>query len=219
MYKNPGQIVADKIVIGITNDSQIQPNAIDFSVDKMFKIDPTPFYLSNDKKRRVMRTLTPVQMTDSQSVGHMFGDLNPETIAERVSGWLLEPGGRYEGTSSMYVEVPENMAAVLLIKSTLNRNAIKMISGLYDSGFKGNIGFTIHNPIGYSFIEVGALIGQIAFVESESVGVYTGGYNTKDGQHWTELDTDAAKSKWIVETDEITTPSNEPLNVKNKKPK
>lgn len=186
MYKNPGQIVNDGIVTGITDNSQIQPNAIDFSVEKLFSINPTPFYLSNNKKRRVMRTLTPVQLTDSQSVGHIFKDLNPEIINERISGWLLEPGGSYEGTSTMYVEVPPNMAAFLMIKSTLNRNALKMISGLYDSGFKGNIGFTIHNPIGYSFIEIGALVGQIMFVDSESVGLYAGHYNTTDGQHWTE---------------------------------
>jgi len=190
MYKNPNQIINDKIVIGITNDNQIQPNAIDFSVDKLFEINNTPFYLSNDKSKRVMRNLSPVQLSDSQSVGHIFSDLNPKTIETRTPGWLLTPNGRYEGTSDMYVEVPEKMAAFLVIKSTLNRNSVYIISGLYDSGFKGNIGFTLHNPIGYTFVEQGSLIGQIVFVDSESVGTYAGGYNTTDGQHWTELKND-----------------------------
>ena len=191
MYKNPNQIISDGIITGIVHDSHIQPNAIDFSVDKLFKIDPSPFYLSNDKNRRVMRTLTPVQLTDSQSLGYLFSTLNPVIAEEKVAGWLLEPNSYYEGTSNMYVEVPKNIAAILVLKSTLNRNAMKLIAGLYDTGFKGNIGFTLHNPGGYSFIEVGALVGQIIFVDSESVGLYTGGYNTKNGQHWTEINTES----------------------------
>ena len=189
MYKNPKAIIDDGIITGNFQDGQIQPNAIDFPVDSLYKINKTPFYLSNDKSRRVNRSLALMDTISSHDVGHIFQHLNPEIGRTRNSGWLLEPGCSYEGSSHIYVEVPEKMAAFLVVKSTLNKNGVFIISGLYDSGYKGHIGFTLHNPLGYSYIEVGSFVGQIVFVDSESVGLYAGSYNTEVGQHWSELTT------------------------------
>ena len=189
MYKNPKAIIDDGIITGNIQDGQIQPNAIDFPVDSLYKINKTPFYLSNDKSKRVNRSLTLMDITSSHDVGHIFQHLNPEIGRTRNSGWLLEPGCSYEGSSHIYVEVPEKMAAFLVVKSTLNKNGVFIISGLYDSGYKGHIGFTLHNPLGYSYIEEGSFVGQIVFVDSESVGLYAGSYNTEVGQHWSELTT------------------------------
>jgi deoxycytidine triphosphate deaminase len=88
--------------------------------------------------------------------------------------------------SDVYVEVPAGVAAKLIIRSTLNRNGIFLTSGLYDAGFKGNLGFVLHNRAGEAYLAPGTRVGQIEFYKSDSEGLYLGGYNTKEGQHWSE---------------------------------
>jgi deoxycytidine triphosphate deaminase len=73
-----------------------------------------------------------------------------------------------------------------------------LVSGLYDSGFKGNIGAVLHTGTAYATIEVGVRIGQIMFIESKSVGTYAGGYNTADGQHWKDKATIVEGTKEVT---------------------
>lgn len=200
MYINPKKLIESGIVKNVLSEKSIQPNAIDFSLDVLHKIDhKSPAYISNDKSKNIFRARTEVQLGDLRDHGHMYGSLKPTNLTERAVGWHLEPGAVYDGQSNIYVEVPEGMVATLVIRSTFNRNAVFISSGFYDSGFKGNIGFTIHNLYGHTFIEQGTLIGQIAFAVSDSEGEYAGGYNTADGQHWTEV----VKSPLEVITDSV----------------
>jgi hypothetical protein len=66
----------------------------------------------------------------------------------------------------------------------MNRNGVFLLSGLYDAGFSGSIGFIIYNMAGQALIGVGTRVGQIIFARSDSAGLYAGGYNTDPGQHW-----------------------------------
>jgi deoxycytidine triphosphate deaminase len=77
---------------------------------------------------------------------------------------------------------------MLVVRSTLNRNGLFITSGLYDSFFKGNAGFCLHNRSpGVARIAPHTRVGQIMFVKSEFSGVqYSGTYNTKQGQHWAD---------------------------------
>jgi len=149
----------------------IQPNALDFTVDRLFVVDRGLFIINEDKKR--MRGGPELE---AKSVFFEYGT-DPF--------WELQANEVYDGMSDFYVTVPEKVAAMLIVRSTFNRNGIFLTSGLYDSGFKGNIGFAIHNRSGGACMAPHTRIGQIMFVHSESVGQYTGGYNTKEGQHWT----------------------------------
>lgn len=97
--------------------------------------------------------------------------------------WHLSSKKVYDGMSDVYVNLPEGIAAQLIIRSTFNRNGIFLTSGLYDSGFKGHIGFAIHNNSGEAKIGFGTRIGQIIFVSSDSVGSYAGGWNHEEGTH------------------------------------
>lgn len=148
----------------------VSPNAIDFTADRVFEIDATtPFILRTDSK--IMR--------ESQEVSPSLIPADPTAF----KGWTLY-GGVYDIVSNLYVKVPDGVACMLIVRSTLNRNGLFITSGLYDSGFEGNIGFALHNRGGETIIEKGARVGQIMFVESDSVGKYAGQYNTQDGQHW-----------------------------------
>ena len=198
MLLNPQQIVDKKIVTGPVS---VQPNAIDFAVDGINVIESTLAYISNDKSLVNHSTQLKVELTDVVSLKRRFGVLHEGREIEegQVFGWLLEPNREYDVTSSAYVEVPEGAAAFLIPRSTFTRNGASLISGLYDSGFKGNIGFVLHTASTPLFIEQGTFIGQIYFTDSQNVGEYKGGYNTKDGQHWA----DAVATKEIKQDPKI----------------
>lgn len=175
MLINPNYAIEQGWIKNIADPKkQIQPNAIDFTIDELFTMDSrTPFFLSElSKQMRQFTKMEPKVYIDSKG----------------EAAWHLKYGQCYDGMSKMYVEVPEGVAVKLIIRSTLNRNGIFLTSGLYDSGFKGNIGFMLHNRGGDAYIVPGTRVGQIEFYKSDSAGVYAGGYNTKEGEHYTKKD-------------------------------
>lgn len=168
MFISP-QVAIDKgWITGFTDpQAQVQPNAIDFTLDRLFTITQTnTFTLTKDSKQ--MRG----------------GD---EMLPDSDGMWkLYNYPAVYDGQSDMFVNIPEGVVASLIIRSTLNRNGIFLTSGLYDSGFKGHIAFALHNRSGPAMIEQGVRVGQIMFMTSDSVGQYAGGYNHDQGTHHTE---------------------------------
>lgn len=172
MFINPKIAIERGWIKGIKDPAkQVQPNAIDFTLDQLFTLntDTTAFV---SESRKVMRQLYPYT-------------LDPAYPLDPVEkSWALEGLRVYDGMSDMYVEVPEGVAAILYTRSTFARNGVFIVSGLYDSGFKGNIGFTIYTIGGPIDIEPGTRIGQIAFIGADSEGVYAGGYNHEQGTHY-----------------------------------
>ena len=167
MFINPKIAIAEGWITGIVDsEKQVQPNAIDFTLDKLFSINHTSHFVisENEKKMRGGEQLVPAELR-----------VTPHTLF-----WKLEQT-IYDGLSDIYVDIPDGVAAMLVTRSTFTRNGVFITSGLYDSGFKGNIGFTIHNWLGVTTIGVGTRIGQIIFVESENARQYAGGYNHEAG--------------------------------------
>lgn len=157
----------------------IQPNAIDFTINRVFtsRLSAVPFKVADVVVDGVVKTVK--QFPE-------FEELTPAEDADpkydRVPLFYLPAGESYDFLSDFYVEVPEGVAALLIVRSTFNRGGVFVTSGLYDSGYKGNIGAALHNRGGTSaFVGKGTRVGQIIFVQSESVGLYTGGYNTEAG--------------------------------------
>ena len=174
MYINPRTAIQQGWITGITDlKKQVQPNAIDFTLDKLFSINyQNTFIISEEGKQ-------------------MRGGDERIAVPDRASGeefWLLSGSTVYDGMSNIIVDLPEGVACELIIRSTLNRNGLFLTSGLYDSGFKGHIGFAIHNRSGDAKIGVGTRVGQIKFVASDSAGVYAGGYNHKEGSYREQFD-------------------------------
>jgi len=169
MFINPNEVIKNGWITGITDPaSQIQPNAIDFTLDELFRVNSDEVaIITKNKKLTKMRSLLPV----------------PE-VGDR---WKLLGNMVYDGTSLMYVKVPAGYACVpLFTRSTLTRNGIFLMSGVYDSGFEGHIGFTIYTDGGPVEFEKGVRVGQIGFVKSENAHLYAGDYNHEQGTHYTE---------------------------------
>jgi deoxycytidine triphosphate deaminase len=166
MIINPICAIEENWIREIKNPKkQVQPNAIDFTLDVVRKFIPTFQSARVGESSKKMRELELMQPTEGL--------------------WYLEPQTVYDGMSDTYVEVPEGVAAILFTRSTFARNGTFIMSGLYDSGFKGHIGFTVYNMAKEQLIiEVGTRIGQIMFVTADSAGTYSGQYNHTQGTDW-----------------------------------
>jgi len=132
----------------------IQPNAVDLRLDKVFKIFSTPFELSEDHKKH----------RDTQEI---FPD---------GEGYFTLWPGDYEVVMENIINVGTNEAGWVITRSTLNRNGCFLTSGLYDDGYSGVMAAVLHVGTGSAKIKKGTRIGQYLSFESESLGKYNGSY-------------------------------------------
>jgi dUTP pyrophosphatase len=144
---------------------QVQPNAIDFTLDRAFGIeDYTQFVITESFK--LMKGSTELDTFDYQG----------------VDCWGILAGSKLDGLSDVYCDLPEGVCAQLVIRSTLARNGLLLTSGLYDSGFKGHVGFVLHNNSQTgAIVGRGTRVGQIILFQADSAGLYAGGYNHGQG--------------------------------------
>lgn len=169
MFLNPRDIIkAGVFSIPSMDEEQViakymQPNAIDFPIQKLFCLsDMSTFTIS--EKQREPRSRWEIQ-PDSDGF------------------FTLERGHTYEFESSAYVDLTKYpalqsaIASEVIVRSSLNRSGVFITAGLYDTGFAGYLGGVIHNPAGTTRIAVGTRIGQIKFISSDNAGEYAGGYN------------------------------------------
>ena len=158
----------------------IQPNAIDFTIDRVFAADPAgkQFKVADVVIDGVVKTVK--QFPDFVE---LQGAEDADPKFDRVPMFNINGRRTYDFLSEFYVEVPEGIAALLIVRSTFNRGGLFVTSGLYDSGFKGNIGAALHNNGATdALVGKGTRVGQIIFVKSDSVGLYAGGYNAESGE-------------------------------------
>ena len=181
MFINPQTAIKNGWITGLTNpEKQVQPNAIDFTADKAFTVAIEHAYVSEEGKQ--MRGGGPMELT----VASMSSMLETPSNPDWKDWWAIPGKDMIDCLSNIYVDLPEGVAAQLVIRSTLARNGLLLTSGLYDWGFRGHIGFLLHNLHSQpAFIAPGTRVGQIIFVSSDSAGVYSGGYNHDAG---TELE-------------------------------
>lgn len=147
-------------------DKCVQPNAVDFTLDVLYSLDNTSMAVLSETSK-LMRVLSKEEPT--------YGE-----------AWVLNQGTVYDGMSNIYVTVPEGHAAILYTRSTLARNGVFLVSGLYDAGYTGQIGFTVYPVGGPMMLTPGTRVGQIAIITADSVGKYAGGWNHAQGTHYTQ---------------------------------
>ena len=175
MFINPTVAINEGWITGNITDDNIQPNAIDFTLDRLFTIwEENIFRIDEDSK-------------DMRGGVEVHANEDPRY---QKNYWRLSPHTSYDGMSNFFVKVPEGVACMMIIRSTFNRNGIFITSGLYDSGYEGHVGFAVHNNSGIALVAPGTRIGQLIFVESDHAKLYAGGYNHEEGTHHSE-----AKSK------------------------
>ena len=171
MFINPQTAIDEGWITGTFTEKNIQPNAIDFTLDKLFEINNDEAFIINEDYK-LMRGSVEIEAEEDEDDGLHY--------------WPIDIRVSYDGMSSMYCKLPEGVACLLIIRSTFNRNGMFLTSGLYDSGFEGHIGFVLHNRSGPAKIATGTRIGQIMFIPSDSAGMYAGGWNHGNDTHYSQ---------------------------------
>ncbi len=132
----------------------IQPNATDLRVDKIFRIESNLFILNEDEK--VHRGAT-------------------ELIPNSKGNWFL-PVGHYEVIFENIIKVGKDEAGFVITRSTLNRNGVFLTSGLYDTGYNGVMAGCMHVSAGDMKLTKGTRLGQYLSFDAESLSDYDGDY-------------------------------------------
>lgn len=132
----------------------VQPNAIDLRLGKIFRIKDSEFTI--DEEQKIHRVSEEISLSDD---GYFH----------------LEPGS-YEVIMENIINVAEGEAGFVITRSTLNRNGVFITSGLYDSGYNGVMAGVMHVNCGLMKIKPGTRIGQYLCFEAESLHKYDGDY-------------------------------------------
>ena len=135
------------------DDDQVQPNAIDLRVDKIFQTYGQVFVISEEEKtHRESREIHP---TDDW--------------------WRLDEGS-YEIIMEGIVCIGDDEAGWVITRSSLNRNGCFITSGLYDSGYEGVMAGVLHVNNGPIRIKRGTRVGQFLLFKAEALNQYDGDY-------------------------------------------
>jgi len=145
-------------------DGDVQPNAVDLRLSKVFAIKDNVFEITNESKTH--RGSVEIQPDDEG-----FFNLVP---------------GSYEVVMENEIGIGDNEAGWVITRSTLNRNGVFITSGLYDDGYGFNVGtgeFTggamagcMHVGVGLARIRQGTRVAQYLSFDAESLHKYDGDY-------------------------------------------
>ena len=139
-----------------SSPEQIQPNAIDLKVDKIYEIQKNTFTINEESKTH----------------------RGSEEIQPDENGlWNLRPG-TYEIIMEGEISIGEDEAGWVITRSTLNRNGCFITSGLYDSGYKGVMAGALHVNISNMIITKGTRVAQFLLFKAEAINQYDGDYGT-----------------------------------------
>lgn len=153
MIINPKKIVEDGIIQNVDDGKfEVQQNGIDLTIKSLAQIE------GGQLKR------------DGKTIKD-YHEIEPD---EDDLFWLM-PGKAYSVEFEQKIEVPENMCAQIIQRSTLNRMGGFIIAGLYDSGFKNQIGAVLRTNAFIS-IEKGSRVAQIIFEDADAASQYNGQY-------------------------------------------
>lgn len=135
-------------------EKDIQPNAVDLKLEKVFQILPNEFEISNDHKKH----------------------RGTEELVPDAEGYFTLYQGSYEIVMENLINVGKGEAGWVITRSTLNRNGCFITSGLYDSGYHGVMAGVLHVTMGTARIKKGTRVGQYLSFDAESLHMYDGDY-------------------------------------------
>lgn len=153
-----GQTTTSKLTA--IQDGDVQPNAVDLRLGKVFKISDNIFTI--DEGQKVHRGSTEFEPWED---GYYY----------------LYPGS-YEVIMENEIHVGQGEAGFVITRSTLNRNGCFLTSGLYDTGYDGVMAGVLHVNCGLMRIRPGTRIGQYLNWQAEALSSYDGDYG-KDKAH------------------------------------
>lgn len=142
-----------------------QPNAVDLRLDKVFKILPTVFEISDThKKLRETKEVLPDE-----------------------EGYFNLEVGEYEVTFINEVSIADGESGWTVLRSTLVRAGCMLCSGIFDAGFKSKIGSVLHVNVGPLKIKRDTRVAQFVLFDAETLHLYNGSYGLNaDGKPKTD---------------------------------
>lgn len=136
------------------SEVDVQPNATDVRLDKVFVLDDSAFIIDEDTKtHRNIREMQP-----------------------NADGYFVLTEGVYSVIMKGTVTLSSTEAGFIITRSTLNRNGVHITTGLYDSGYSGVMAATLHVTCGMAKIKKDTRIGQFLLFEAEALHKYDGSY-------------------------------------------
>lgn len=132
----------------------VQPNAVDLRLGKVFKIKDNVFTIDEDQK--VHR--------------------GSEEYEPWEDGYYYLYPGSYEVIMENEIHVGPDEAGFVITRSTLNRNGCFLTSGLYDTGYNGVMAGVLHVNVGLARIKPSTRIGQYLSWKAEALSSYDGDY-------------------------------------------
>lgn len=166
-------IIHSKNHVSDVDEKSVQPNAVDIRISELFRIEA-------DDMRITIGETVPKQFFPQKPI-------DPQTTLGLNQGpiktYRIDPLSSYQFETIHNVKIPGGMCGWLIIRSTLSRNGLIMSGGLYDAGYDGIIGGTIHNLTnGAVLLEENCRIGQFIMSDSETSHLYDGHYNQNEGR-------------------------------------
>jgi deoxycytidine triphosphate deaminase len=137
----------------------IQPNAVDLRLSKIFTINAVPFVIGENDEGKETK----------QHRGSL--EIEPD-----ANGYFTLSPGTYEIVMENIINVGADEAGWVITRSTLNRNGLFITSGLYDSGYNGVMAGALHVSRGIAKIKKGTRVGQFLLFKSQSLKKYDGDY-------------------------------------------
>ncbi len=141
-------------------EGDVQPNAVDLRLGKVFKMSGSTFKI--DEKDKVHRGSY---------------EMKPDSM-----GYYNLAEGHYEVVMENTIVVGDGEAGWVITRSTLNRNGVFLTSGLYDTGYDGVMAGVMHVTCGPMRIAKGTRIGQYLSFNAEALHKYDGSYG-RNKQH------------------------------------
>jgi len=135
-------------------EGDCQPNAVDLRLDKVFRILPNVFEITNDSKKH----------------------RGSEEVLPDENGFFNLEVGSYEAIMENIISVGEHESGWTITRSTLNRNGVFITRGLYDSKYTGVMDGCMHVNVGPTKIKKGTRVAQYLSFNSEMLHEYNGSY-------------------------------------------
>lgn len=173
---NPGNIIDRGIITDIGSKEQIQQVGIDIRVNKIFEVVGEATISKQSRVLPAYRELLPTKILTARK--------NEEPIVMEEC-WRLNPGYYlWEGFEK--VNLPSDVMALLIHRSTLMRSGINIVSAIWDPGFSGPTGSNL-NVLMPIKIERGAKLAQMYFLKAEAYSLYEGIYKDKTAEQYSQI--------------------------------
>jgi len=161
-------IVHSKNYITNIDAKCIQPNAVDIRASALLVFNSGDTVLISEDAPKQFASREPVISQIDATTG--------------IGCWIIPPHSIVEFHTPHETTVPEGYVGTIVPRSTLARNGLMLTCGLYDSGYSGMVGGTLHNPGPRSImLQHGCRIGQYIMYKAETEHLYTGYYNDTKG--------------------------------------